>query len=155
MNSKAIKNILEYKPLQKINEKNGQVETCVVIGLVMFITPTKWTNIVKFNGSFSFSYIFRIQVAIPRFKMVSLSVKPACNTAKHSRSWMLLVFVLAFRGFFIFVVKKLASQNYCWYNWNLWRVSHGKYYFADLRMTFRQNFFLRDWSRNKFGIGLG
>jgi hypothetical protein len=41
MNSKAIKNILEYKPLQKINEKNGQVETCVVIGLVMFITPTK------------------------------------------------------------------------------------------------------------------
>jgi hypothetical protein len=30
-----------------------------------------------------------------------------------------------------------------------------KYYFADLRMTFRQNFFLQDWFRNKFGIGLG
>jgi hypothetical protein len=31
----------------------------------------------------------------------------------------------------------------------------GKYYFADLRMTFRQNFFLQDWFRNKFDIGLG
>jgi hypothetical protein len=30
---------------------------------------------------------------------------------------------------------------------------YGKYYFADLRMTFRQNFFLQDWFRNKFGIG--
>ena len=28
-------------------------------------------------------------------------------------------------------------------------------YFADLRMTFRQNFFLQDWFRNKFGVGLG
>jgi hypothetical protein len=28
-------------------------------------------------------------------------------------------------------------------------------YFADLRMTFRQNFFLQDCFRNKFGIGLG
>jgi hypothetical protein len=27
-------------------------------------------------------------------------------------------------------------------------------YFADLRMTFRQNFFLQDWFRNKFGVGL-
>jgi hypothetical protein len=26
-------------------------------------------------------------------------------------------------------------------------------YFADLRMTFRQNFFLQDWFRNKFGVG--
>jgi hypothetical protein len=31
----------------------------------------------------------------------------------------------------------------------------GKYYFADLRMTFRQNFFLQDWFRNKLGVGLG
>jgi hypothetical protein len=28
-------------------------------------------------------------------------------------------------------------------------------YFADLRMTFRQNFFLQDWFRNKFVVGLG
>jgi hypothetical protein len=28
-------------------------------------------------------------------------------------------------------------------------------YFADLRMTFRQNFFLQDWFRNKFGVELG
>ena len=28
----------------------------------------------------------------------------------------------------------------------------GKYYFADLRMTFRQNFFLQDWFRNKLGV---
>jgi hypothetical protein len=28
-------------------------------------------------------------------------------------------------------------------------------YFADLRMTFRQNFFLQDWFRNKFGVVLG
>jgi hypothetical protein len=28
-------------------------------------------------------------------------------------------------------------------------------YFADLRMTFRQNFFLQDWFRNQFGVGLG
>jgi hypothetical protein len=28
-------------------------------------------------------------------------------------------------------------------------------YFADLRMTFRQNVFLQDWFRNKFGVGLG
>jgi hypothetical protein len=28
-------------------------------------------------------------------------------------------------------------------------------YFADLRMTFRQNFFLQDWFRNKLGVGLG
>ena len=27
-------------------------------------------------------------------------------------------------------------------------------YFANLRMTFRQNFFLQDWFRNKFGVGL-
>ena len=32
---------------------------------------------------------------------------------------------------------------------------NGKYYFADLRMTFRQNFFLQDWFRNKLGVGLG
>ena len=31
----------------------------------------------------------------------------------------------------------------------------GKYYFADLRMTFRQNFFLQEWFRNKLGVGLG
>ena len=30
----------------------------------------------------------------------------------------------------------------------------GKGYFADLRMTFRQNFFLQDWFRNKLGVGL-
>jgi hypothetical protein len=35
------------------------------------------------------------------------------------------------------------------------RAIHGKYYFADLRMTFRQNFFLQDWFRNKLGVGLG
>ena len=34
-------------------------------------------------------------------------------------------------------------------------VHYGKSYFADLRMTFRQNFFLQDWFRNKFGVGLG
>ena len=34
-------------------------------------------------------------------------------------------------------------------------VKSGKYYFADLRMTFRQNFFLQDWFRNKLGVGLG
>jgi hypothetical protein len=28
-------------------------------------------------------------------------------------------------------------------------------YFADLRMTFRQNFFLKDKFRNKLGVGLG
>jgi hypothetical protein len=33
-------------------------------------------------------------------------------------------------------------------------VYHGINYFADLRMTFRQNFFLQDWFRNKFGVGL-
>jgi hypothetical protein len=33
--------------------------------------------------------------------------------------------------------------------------SYGINYFADLRMTFHQNFFLQDWFRNKFGIGLG
>jgi hypothetical protein len=32
---------------------------------------------------------------------------------------------------------------------------NGINYFADLRMTFRQNFFLQDWFRNKFGVGLG
>jgi hypothetical protein len=31
----------------------------------------------------------------------------------------------------------------------------GRSYFADLRMTFRQNFFLHDWFRNKFGVGSG
>ena len=30
----------------------------------------------------------------------------------------------------------------------------GRSYFADLRMTFRQNFFLQDWFRNKLGVGL-
>jgi hypothetical protein len=30
----------------------------------------------------------------------------------------------------------------------------GHQHFADLRMTFRQNFFLQDWFRNKFGVGL-
>ena len=34
-------------------------------------------------------------------------------------------------------------------------VQYGINYFADLRMTFRQNFFLQDWFRNKFGVGLG
>jgi hypothetical protein len=32
---------------------------------------------------------------------------------------------------------------------------HGINYFADLRMTFRQNFFLQDWFRNEFVVGLG
>jgi hypothetical protein len=32
---------------------------------------------------------------------------------------------------------------------------HDINYFADLRMTFRQNFFLQDWFRNKFVVGLG
>jgi hypothetical protein len=31
----------------------------------------------------------------------------------------------------------------------------GRSYFADLRMTFGQNFFLQDWFRNKLGVGLG
>jgi hypothetical protein len=31
----------------------------------------------------------------------------------------------------------------------------GIYYFADLRMTFRQNIFVQDWFRNKLGVGLG
>jgi hypothetical protein len=31
----------------------------------------------------------------------------------------------------------------------------GKSYFADLRMTFRQKFFLQDWFRNKLRVGLG
>jgi hypothetical protein len=31
----------------------------------------------------------------------------------------------------------------------------GRSYFADLRMTFRENFFLQDWFRNKLGVGLG
>jgi hypothetical protein len=30
----------------------------------------------------------------------------------------------------------------------------GRSYFADLRMTFRQNFFLQDWFGNKLGVGL-
>jgi hypothetical protein len=32
---------------------------------------------------------------------------------------------------------------------------HGINYVAGLRMTFRQNIFLQDWFRNKFGVGLG
>jgi hypothetical protein len=36
-----------------------------------------------------------------------------------------------------------------------WEVEIGRSYFADLRMTFRQNFFLQDWFRNKLGVGLG
>jgi hypothetical protein len=28
-------------------------------------------------------------------------------------------------------------------------------YFADLRLTFRQNFFLQAWFRNEFVVGLG
>jgi zona occludens toxin (predicted ATPase) len=32
---------------------------------------------------------------------------------------------------------------------------HGKSYFADLRMTFRQKYFLQDWFKNKLGVGLG
>jgi hypothetical protein len=30
----------------------------------------------------------------------------------------------------------------------------GKSYFADLRMTFRQKYFLQDWFGNKLGVGL-
>jgi hypothetical protein len=30
----------------------------------------------------------------------------------------------------------------------------GRSYFADIRMTCRQNFFLQDWFRNKLGVGL-
>jgi hypothetical protein len=33
--------------------------------------------------------------------------------------------------------------------------TNGINYFADLRMTFRQNFFLQDWFRNEFVVGLG
>jgi hypothetical protein len=35
------------------------------------------------------------------------------------------------------------------------RAKHGINYFADLRMTFRQNLFLKDKFRNKLGVGLG
>ena len=38
---------------------------------------------------------------------------------------------------------------------NCGRLLYGSRYFADLRMTFRQNFFLQDWFRNKLGVGLG
>jgi hypothetical protein len=38
---------------------------------------------------------------------------------------------------------------------NVSPLADGKYYFANLRMTFRQNFFPQEWFRNKFGIGLG
>jgi hypothetical protein len=31
----------------------------------------------------------------------------------------------------------------------------GRRTFADLRMIFRQNFFLQDWFRNKLGVRLG
>jgi hypothetical protein len=41
------------------------------------------------------------------------------------------------------LVKKINDDKY------------GINYFADFRMTFRQNFFLQDWFRNKFGVGLG
>ena len=34
-------------------------------------------------------------------------------------------------------------------------IYNGINYFADLRMTFRQNFFLKDKFRNKLGVGLG
>ena len=34
-------------------------------------------------------------------------------------------------------------------------VKVGINYFADLRLTFRQNFFLQNWFRNEFGVGLG
>ena len=34
-------------------------------------------------------------------------------------------------------------------------VKYGMNYFADLRMTFRQNFFFQDWFRNKLAVGLG
>jgi hypothetical protein len=37
---------------------------------------------------------------------------------------------------------------------NLLNMISGINYFADLRMTFRQNCFLQDWFRNKFGVGL-
>jgi hypothetical protein len=35
------------------------------------------------------------------------------------------------------------------------RLFEGINYFADLKMTFRQNFFLQDWFRNEFVVGLG
>ena len=34
-------------------------------------------------------------------------------------------------------------------------MENGKSYFADLRMTFRQKYFLQDWFKNKLGVGLG
>ena len=34
-------------------------------------------------------------------------------------------------------------------------LTDGSSYFADLRMTYRQNVFLQDWFRNKLGVGLG
>jgi hypothetical protein len=40
-------------------------------------------------------------------------------------------------------------------NLSRFQQKHGINYFADLRMTFRQNFCLQDWFRNKFGVGLG
>jgi hypothetical protein len=44
-------------------------------------------------------------------------------------------------------------QPDCWTT-ELVHTFNGINYFADLRMTFRQNFFLQDWFRNKFGVGL-
>jgi hypothetical protein len=43
----------------------------------------------------------------------------------------------------------------CFSGHSLWDTRFdGINYFADLRMTFRQNFFPQDWFRNKFGVGL-
>ena len=44
----------------------------------------------------------------------------------------------------LFKIRIVNMQNYVGIN-----------YFADLRMTLRQNFFLQDWFRNKFGGALG
>ena len=38
---------------------------------------------------------------------------------------------------------------------DLWTLPfYGRRYFADLRMTFRQKYFLQDWFRNGVGLGL-
>jgi hypothetical protein len=49
------------------------------------------------------------------------------------------------------LLHKTYFSSYCYFVLTI----KGINYYADLRMTFRQNFFLQDWFRNKFGVGLG
>jgi hypothetical protein len=42
-----------------------------------------------------------------------------------------------------------------YYNANIGWQFVGINYFADLRLTFRQKYFLQNWFRNEFGVGLG